>query len=416
MFKITSIEIKGFWGKHVIACELDQHVNIIIGNNGTGKTTFMNILNAVLSVDSEGLYENDFTEVTIKLSDKNKSKTIRATKQESETTPFPVVTYYISKHKYILPVIVSDDARTFPLAHRRRSLEDSAKIRAVLNEVVHLASLSVYRLRQDPDIDARERSRKSLSPVDARLQELRQKLTQYQLELSDEARKISTDLQKNVLVSLLYNGERSRGQYSLEFDEAQEKQSLILAYRQLGLSGSDITNRIQRHISAVSSTITSLRDLNNSNSVANFASIEARERTREVIKLSLDAEKKMEELFSQVNAFLKTIVSFIPAKQFAFVGGELTVTGPTRIALPKLSSGEKQLLILLIEALLQKQKSYIFLADEPELSLHIQWQRKIIPAIVAINPNAQVIVATHSPEIAGKFSNSIIDMEDILHG
>ena len=412
MFKIASIEIIGFWGKYIVRSSLFESVNIIIGNNGTGKTTFMNILYAVLSVEPEGLYENDFSEVVIKLFGNGKNRTIRATKQENENAPFPIVTYYISNHKFVLPVIGYDEVRAYPLAHRRRSLEDSAKIRAILNGLIHLASLSVYRQRQDPDTDARERSRRTLTPVDSRLQELRQKLTQYQLELSDEARKISTELQKSVLVSLLYNAEQRRQNYSLEFNEEQEKQNLILAYKQLGLSGPDIANRIQKHIAAVSSALNALR---NKNGETDFSPIEARERTGDVIKLSLAAEQRTDMVFSQVNAFLKTVASFIPAKQFSFVGGELTVVGATPIPLPKLSSGEKQLLILLVEALLQKQKPYIFLADEPELSLHISWQRKIITAITALNPNAQIIVATHSPEIAGKFRDQIIDMEDIRH-
>ena len=72
------------------------------------------------------------------------------------------------------------------------------------------------------------------------------------------------------------------------------------------------------------------------------------------------------------------------------------------------------MLILLTEALLQQKKSFIFLADEPELSLHIAWQREILPAVKKINPNAQIIVATHSPEIAGGYRNNIISMKSIL--
>ncbi|UXY53569.1 ATP-binding protein [Pseudomonas tohonis] len=91
------------------------------------------------------------------------------------------------------------------------------------------------------------------------------------------------------------------------------------------------------------------------------------------------------------------------------------ISEPRQLNVTKLSSGEKQLLILFTEALLQKKQPFVFLADEPELSLHIAWQRKIIPAVKSLNPNAQVIVATHSPEVASKYRSSIIDMEDILH-
>jgi ABC-type cobalamin/Fe3+-siderophores transport system ATPase subunit len=54
--------------------------------------------------------------------------------------------------------------------------------------------------------------------------------------------------------------------------------------------------------------------------------------------------------------------------------------------------------------------------DEPELSLHIEWQREIIPAIMKLNPNAQIIAATHSPEVASKYSDAIFDMEDLVNG
>ena len=63
--------------------------------------------------------------------------------------------------------------------------------------------------------------------------------------------------------------------------------------------------------------------------------------------------------------------------------------------------------------LLQKNQQTLFIADEPELSLHIEWQRKVISSIIALNPNSQIIIATHSPEIVGRFKTSIINMENI---
>lgn len=63
----------------------------------------------------------------------------------------------------------------------------------------------------------------------------------------------------------------------------------------------------------------------------------------------------------------------------------------------KLSSGEKQLLIILLTVLIQDQKVAILFMDEPEISLHIEWQKSLIRYIRELNPNAQVIIATHSP-------------------
>jgi ABC-type Mn2+/Zn2+ transport system ATPase subunit len=66
----------------------------------------------------------------------------------------------------------------------------------------------------------------------------------------------------------------------------------------------------------------------------------------------------------------------------------------------QLSSGEKQLLIIFLTVILQKDKPFILLMDEPETSLHVEWQSTLIDNIHRIRPNIQIIVATHNPLIA----------------
>jgi predicted ATPase len=82
--------------------------------------------------------------------------------------------------------------------------------------------------------------------------------------------------------------------------------------------------------------------------------------------------------------------------------------------LRSLSSGEKQLLIFLSETLLQEQAPTLFLADEPELSLHVEWQEELVPSILRINPNAQVLFATHSPDIVNIYQGNVLRMEDMI--
>lgn len=67
-----------------------------------------------------------------------------------------------------------------------------------------------------------------------------------------------------------------------------------------------------------------------------------------------------------------------------------------------LSSGEKQLLIILLTVLCQGEKPAILMMDEPELSLHYTWQYELIGIIRTLNPNCQVIIATHSVSIFTK--------------
>jgi predicted ATP-dependent endonuclease of OLD family len=64
-----------------------------------------------------------------------------------------------------------------------------------------------------------------------------------------------------------------------------------------------------------------------------------------------------------------------------------------------LSSGEKQMLVILLSALVQDGRPGALFMDEPEISLHIEWQQRLITLIRALNPNVQIILCTHSPAI-----------------
>jgi len=65
----------------------------------------------------------------------------------------------------------------------------------------------------------------------------------------------------------------------------------------------------------------------------------------------------------------------------------------------QLSSGEKQMLVILLTVLVEDQQPYVLFMDEPEVSLHIEWQKQLISTIMEINPNVQMILTTHSPAV-----------------
>ncbi len=65
----------------------------------------------------------------------------------------------------------------------------------------------------------------------------------------------------------------------------------------------------------------------------------------------------------------------------------------------QLSSGEKQILVILLTVLVEDYQPYVLFMDEPEVSLHVEWQKQLIDIIMRLNPNAQVILTTHSPAV-----------------
>ena len=65
----------------------------------------------------------------------------------------------------------------------------------------------------------------------------------------------------------------------------------------------------------------------------------------------------------------------------------------------KLSSGEKQMLVILLTVLVRDDDHCVLFMDEPEASLHIEWQQKLIGMRRSLNPNVQLILTTHSPAV-----------------
>ncbi len=80
----------------------------------------------------------------------------------------------------------------------------------------------------------------------------------------------------------------------------------------------------------------------------------------------------------------------------------------------QLSSGEKQMLIILLTVLVEDDQPYVLFMDEPEVSLHIEWQKRLIDLILELNPNVQIILTTHSPAVVmNGWVDSVTEVSDI---
>lgn len=75
-----------------------------------------------------------------------------------------------------------------------------------------------------------------------------------------------------------------------------------------------------------------------------------------------------------------------------------------------LSSGERHLLVLLTIFVIEGDRRHLFMVDEPEISLNLVWQRKLLPLLSELAPNAEIIVASHSPSIAKENSNYLVEL------
>ena len=80
----------------------------------------------------------------------------------------------------------------------------------------------------------------------------------------------------------------------------------------------------------------------------------------------------------------------------------------------QLSSGEKQMLVIMLTVLVENNEHYALLMDEPEISLHIEWQKGLLNLIRELNPNVQIILSTHSPAlIMDGWMDIVTEVEDV---
>ncbi len=132
------------------------------------------------------------------------------------------------------------------------------------------------------------------------------------------------------------------------------------------------------------------------------------------IKAKLDA---LQEVQDSVSGFVETLNSFFKDKKVAFdlkEGVSIKTNDNTVLSPAHLSSGEKQLLLLFCNTLITKNEQSIYLIDEPEISLNIKWQRRLIQRLLisAERRRVQFVLATHSFELFAPFQKNVLQLED----
>lgn len=292
---IEHVHIEGIWGKYTVDFPLDRDVNILVGDNGVGKTTILDII-ARICYNQFGVFKHvdrSFQSAVIQFSDKYKVVVETDEKGEkfaSWSCEDKTVNY--EELPIAIDVVSTFDSSRFPESVETEIKSSHDDIRSELDLMLYLAVNDLYR---------------------------------YVSMLSKMSRKYLSDGDSNMVQTIF-----------------------------------------SRHDKA------------------------------EAFCNQLFFDKKWHE--DEEDGTLKF---------------KLTEDGEI-IKVSQLSSGEKQMLILLLSTLIQNGRNYITFWDEPEISLHIGWQQQLIRVMRELNPNMQLIIATHSPSILHEgWEQRAINVNDI---
>jgi predicted ATP-dependent endonuclease of OLD family len=151
---VEYFEVNGFWGDKTVCLPLNEDINFLIGANGSGKTTVINLLSAVLKADIPTLYSIQFDRIFVRLKAKgaNRKPIVEVAKVvDNDTNSFELI--YTIKEK------TSDKGMTYVVegpfderiyqdprfARSRRLREEGARLGSILKSVVEVNWLSVHR-------------------------------------------------------------------------------------------------------------------------------------------------------------------------------------------------------------------------------------------------------------------------------
>ena len=128
-------------------------------------------------------------------------------------------------------------------------------------------------------------------------------------------------------------------------------------------------------------------------------------------------ENKQAELRARIADFQNAVNSLfaLTHKRIEIEGSKFSViTENGTLPVGTLSSGEMQILLILLRVFLLNGREAVVLIDEPENSLDIDWQFDLVNLLVRLNPNAQFFITTHSPALFGEgWGDKVWYMEEI---
>jgi predicted ATPase len=427
MNHITNVSVEGFWETYSFTFRVNRDTTFFIGQNGSGKTTLINLIAAVLTADMRTLAKIPFNKITIAFGPTRAkvSPYVSVNKLQKKNRPFESIEYRIlSSHPNAKEVKYTIDeaeeeffyrharGEDFPIEYYRRMQ------RGLLPELRGLFSVNWLSVNRINSVTAAG-EKQFESSVDRKIDALSNELVRYFSTLSKRKDDEVRLFQESIFISLL-EGTESHAPFDIRLlsNLREYKNTLRNIFKELHVSNNSSDAIIDTFIARAENLSESKYVKSGGAGLLDDAIFASGFKKIESIVQRWDGlQDKLSEIFSQKDKFLSIVNGMLQKKKMEVTeANELQFVSRSgkRLTPHMLSSGEKQLLILLSETLLQREQPTIFIADEPELSLHVLWQERLVASLSSLNPQAQLIVATHSPDIVGPLEMKAIDMETLI--
>ncbi|SEG41064.1 AAA family ATPase [Sphingobacterium lactis] len=439
---ISSINIKGLHGYIDKKLDFFNDTTLLVGINGAGKTSILNLINWLIQPSISHLCVTKFKSVTLKLTFKDIEYTITC-KHLKSTFTYSVIN---SKGEKFPPLVVRRKY-SFESITNNQDLFDKAfdsytGLRPDDNEVKtweliknfprptiigldrHLYAEEADTIYFDenirPNINSK-RINKTLTPIDRAKNLINE---EYRIS-KNSILNLTNDLKNHLMLSTFSDninldsfGTGIKQKLDIgQIDKAQKRVNEYFAeYANIELKSEDLRivkdyfNNLReitlKYINTPTDPRVELLYGLNANQYTKIKKLLTAFEKFE--KQSKSAKKKIDDFLTTINFFFKDSSKKLIFKEetsiiaYKSLDKNQNFIGDFR-DIRNLSSGEQQILILFSYIAFNSGDGKVFIIDEPELSLHIKWQEDFLSYLDQIKPTGvQVILATHSPILANR--------------
>jgi predicted ATPase len=424
---IKRVELKGIHKRYDLDITFNESLNVLHGQNGTGKSTLIHIIANVANCDFIRFAFLDFYKIRVSYSngafivvtqiDNGDDKQIKVETDGEEVLEF------FKREAYEEIRELDDDrySREYvpELTKRINNFVKSNNIRHI--ETSYFPAFRTMLEAWSSQREVRSRHQKMMSSMATK------QATSFSRELFGQFLPTINypspiDIEQN-----LRNEIRDCQISIARYESSVFSDSFVKVFSAL-LDGSNVETNTEELLSEISqlttdSTNSKLGDFEeNSNTYRDLQRLVTKSfRTNDLassaagaLSVYRDALKErqffQQEAFKEVDKYFEVVNSFLDKKELSYTLDKHRRTPKVGLKFPDdtwssirvMSSGERQLLTMLY-AVNKMSGNAAVLIDEPELSLHIDWQEELLGKMMEQLGNRQIIVCTHSPAIASDF-------------
>lgn len=420
VIELAGFSIDGLFGqfKHDIdfrksAISVGQaRVVVIVGPNGIGKTTILNMIEGMLSLDFSIFRRVPFKSASLELSNGD-----RLSVQLNAAVP----SLEVSFKEHIAHLSITEVGSVNEL--ESLNVDNLRAVASPILSTVSFQKVDIHRSSRDQEIIEHEeffienpgmRGRGKMSEKQSRRRhrrgDLSERVRMFVRDAQVDYRKFFTSSSPELFPRILNR---------LNNDPAVETNAEDLVRRLVAIKSTEA--EMARFGLAMNATeidqLTSLLEGNDPSSKTVMALA-----LLEVFLETLESKHDERELISsRLRKFEDLITEFFVGKTVKIDyqnGLSITTRNGQQISELELSSGEYHLLYMMVTALVSTRSGTAIAIDEPELSLHIGWQRSLIRALVECSAGASplFIFATHAPSISSEYMDQWVELKEGING